>query len=248
MFVVGLPKTGSTTLAELFQRYRSGHEYRFEAMAERLAAGATDAELRSLLLARDAEAALELDAATFHHFYVSTLVDLFPDARFILPIRAPRAWLDSLLAMMVRNRARYAGGQVPDWQVRLGRHMFGAYEPDAFRSEGALRAALPGLADRYLSFWSARTAATLAALPPTRRLLLRTEALSRVLPTLAAFAGVPLETLDGSAHHQNRAPAGGPVTASLDPVWLERRVAEAWGAVPALLKAVGDEGVTDGVP
>lgn len=226
-FYVGLPKTGSTTVAELFRPFRSGHEYRFEATAELLSAEADLPTLRAFLAARDAEGRLEMDAATFHHFYLPLLVELFPEAHFVVALRAPRPWLDSILNLMVRNRRRYGAGEVPAWQVRLGRRMFGSYAPEAFVSEDALRAALPGLVDRYLDFWAERTTATLAALPPDRSLVLRTEALSDAIPTLADFVGVPPDALDRTAHHQNRGPDLLPITTWMDPDRLQARVVEA---------------------
>lgn len=235
---VGLPKTGSTTLAEIFGRWRSGHEYRFEAVAERLAAGAPPAELAAFLRARDEEAALEMDVATFHHFYADLLPSLFPSARFLFFVRAPRAWLDSCLNMMVRNRLRYGAAQVPAWQVRLGRLMFGAYEPDAFASPAALAGALPELVDRYLTFWSSRTAAVLSAVPADRRLVLPTAAITGSFDRLAAFAGVPVTSLDPAAHHRNRGTDKVDLLATLDSRTLDERLAAAVSAVPSEVRGL----------
>lgn len=203
---LGLPKTGSTSLAEVFARsYRSGHEYRFEAAAGVLKERGEPGEF---LQRRDAESRLELDSATFLHFWAADLVDLFPAARFLVFERDFPSWLGSLVAMMVRNRRRYGTGTVPRWQVDLGEAMFGRYEPDWYVDDATVRAHEDAITADYQRFWTERTAAVRGALvgvPSERKLVLPTSELSASLPRIADFLGVDPATLDASASHRNAA-------------------------------------------
>lgn len=205
---VGLPKTGTTSLGAVFSRYRWGHEVDFERAIDvlhaRLVGTATDADVGAAWGARDQHHQLECDSASFHHYAAPLLVDLFPDARFVWTLREPVDQIGSFLDMMVRNCARH-GGTMPAWQVRIGELMIGAFEPSAYSSPERLQAALPDLTDRYLTHWATATERLLDCLPSERTLVLETEGLSQDLPRLAAWAGVPVETLTPA--HENRAPA-----------------------------------------
>ena len=89
------------------------------------------------LAGRAAEAgSLELDSASFNHFFIDFLIDLHPDARFVYTRRDAVSWADSFLNMVLRHgtylqgpslarvaaRARQAhGSQLRSRPVRLSR-------------------------------------------------------------------------------------------------------------------------------
>jgi hypothetical protein len=84
---VGLPKTGTTSLTYLFQRFRWGDEFLFAESVEHLIAwrdGGLDRDDMRRWLALLAEAgALELDSASFNHYFLDILVELHPAGRFV---------------------------------------------------------------------------------------------------------------------------------------------------------------------
>lgn len=226
-FGVGLPKTGSTSLSRMFAQYRTHHEYRFADVVETLTAWKTgalsEAALRRWLLARDAEAQLELEVSTFSHFWVHLLPELFPWARFLCPVRDPYTQVESFLRMMLRNRQRYASAETfPDWQRAHGRLMVPDFDSEDYVSVASIEASLPRLVEGYLHYWSRAMGQLLAHLPRERTLFVHTRQLSTQQAVIADFLGVDDGTL--SASHENRAPHNIELLTTLPQDWLDGRV------------------------
>jgi hypothetical protein len=108
---VGLPKTGTTSLASLFQPFRWGDEFLFPESVERLIAwkgGRLDRDvMRRWLALRDEAGALELDSASFNHYFLDIMVELHPAARFVYTRRDAVSWADSFLNMVLRHSICY---------------------------------------------------------------------------------------------------------------------------------------------
>lgn len=79
---VGLPKTGTTSLAYLFRPFRWGDEFLFAESVERLTAWRAGRlghdGMRCWLASRAEAGALELDSASFNHYFMDILVKLHP--------------------------------------------------------------------------------------------------------------------------------------------------------------------------
>lgn len=216
-----LPKTGTTSLADLFQPFRWGHEFLFAESVERLIAWKAGRlghdGMRCWLASRAEAGALELDSASFNHFFLDILVELHPAARFVYTRRDAVSWADSLLNMALR----YGGGHPaydegwPEWLVALGRLMAPSFDPGQFASPEHLRLALRPLAEELLEFYARETARIEAALPPERSLVIPTDGLSTHLDTLAAFAGQPKSALNTAGSHANRGHSKIPLVAAL---------------------------------
>lgn len=202
---VGLAKTGTTTLAALFRPYRWGYEFLFAETVERIVAWRAgtlaEGDLRAWLGARGEAGGLEMDAASFNHFFVEVLPELYPEARFLYTWRDPVPWADSFLNMLLRNGVRLSGRPWPEWQCSLGRLMAPGFSPDAFSSPDALAEATPTLGPELLRFWRDETRRVEAALPKERTLRLATDTLSVNLGTLETFVGLPPGAL--VAAHEN---------------------------------------------
>ncbi len=228
LIAVGLPKTGTTSLATLFQPFRWGHEFLFAETIERLIAWRTGrldrGGLRRWLTLRAEAGALELDSASFNHYFLDILVELHPAARFVYTRRDAVSWADSLLNMALRQGAYLRDHPWPEWQVTLGRLMAPSFDPGQFASPAHLYLALHPLAEELLGFHARETARIEAALPPERSLVVPTERLSASLDTLAAFAGLPRSALTAAGSHANRGRSKIPLVAALPdlPQLLER--------------------------
>jgi hypothetical protein len=227
---VGLMKTGTTSLASLFRPFRWGYEFLVAESIVRLITwkgGRLDREGMRRWLAKRAEAgALELDSASFNHYFMDILVELHPAARFVYTRRDAVSWADSLLNMALR----YGGGHPaydegwPEWLVALSRLMAPSFDPGQFASPEHLRLALRPLAEELLEFYARETARIEAALPLERSLVIPTDGLSTHLDTLAAFAGLPRSALNTAGSHANRGHGKIPLVAALPdlPRLLER--------------------------
>jgi len=216
---VGLPKTGMTSLALLFEPFRWGYEFLFAETVVHLVAwrnGRLSRDGMRRWLARRAEAGtLELDSASFNHYYLDILVELHPEARFVYTRRDAVSWADSFLNMMLQYGAFLDGRPWPDWHLALGRLMAPSFDPGQFASAEHLRATLRPLAVDLLRFHARQTARIEAALPPERSLVIPTDGISTNLDALATFAGVPTAALNAAKPHGNRGTRKIPLVAAL---------------------------------
>lgn len=198
---MGIAKTGSTSMAGIFARYRSAHEFMSRESAEvigRHASGEMSREaLTDFVRRRDVLGRLEMDSASFNYSFADILVDEFPSALFIVTIRDCYSWLDSLLNMLP-SIAPY----VPDWVVEYGRRVNGGVlPPSALASREMLLQHLPDLIETGLRLWSGANERLLRVLPPDRTLFVRTGEISSSLDRIAAFVGVPATTLSAERSH-----------------------------------------------
>ena len=216
---VGLPKTGTTSLASLFQPFRWGDEFLFAESIERLIAwrgGGLDRDgIRRWLALRAEAGALELDSASFNHYFLDILVELHPAARFVYTRREAVSWADSFLNMVLRHSTYLRDHPWPEWQLALGRLMAPSFDPGRFTSPERLRPALRKLAEELLGFYARETARIEATLPSERSLVIPTDDFPMNLDTLAAFAGVPRSALNAAGSHENRGHGKVPLVAAL---------------------------------
>ena len=171
--------------------------------------------MRRWLALRAEAGALELDSASFNHYFLDILAELHPAARFVYTRRDAVSWADSLLNMALRHGTYFRGHPWPEWQLALGRLMAPSFDPGLFASFERLRPALRQLAEELLGFYARETARIEAALPPDRSLMIPTEGLSTSLDILAEFAGVPRSALNAAGSHANRARVKIPLVAAL---------------------------------
>jgi hypothetical protein len=223
-FAVGLPRSGTHSLAEMFQgQFRAAHEPALvDSLAHTMSWNRGEqpaARMRALLRWRDRRLGLELEAAHYLHHVAPLLVEEFPAARFVLTLREPVSWLESEINQNLR------AAEFPFWRA-LAHQRYGRYG-------AALPAAERGLADAgcahaiaaHLHYWRDHIEGVLAAVPNDRLLVVRTDQLDERAPELAAFLGVAPDLLDRS---RSRAGAGGPrridLRALVDPDHLAREV------------------------
>jgi hypothetical protein len=234
---VGLLKTGTTSIAGIFGRYRAAHEFMFaettEAIYDHRRGRIDDAGLRRFVLARDVARRLEVDSAGFNYWYAAILVSAFPDARYLLVFREPAVWVESVLGQywVEYQMAGLEETPFPTWIRQIGELMMGPFELGCFRSRERLRPALPALVQALLRHWCRAHANLLEVLPVERRLLLETARLSASLPRLAEFAGVPLAELDRSAAHLHSHETEDTLLSELDPAWLSQAIERECGAM-----------------
>jgi hypothetical protein len=207
-YVVGLPKTGSTSLASVFARYRAGHEWQMRELIPlalaRQRGELTDGQFLAATSGRIRPASLEMDSATFHHLYADLLRDTFPHAMFVHSVRDVVSWSTSLLDMVLAKRMarRFLEIGLDSWELEYLQTATGEGCPVDPGSDDDDRAALVPL----MRYWSHHLRQMAEQLPPERTLQLRTRDIGRRTDDLAAFVGVPPRTLRADLAHSNRAP------------------------------------------
>jgi hypothetical protein len=195
---LGLPRSGTHSLAYAFAGgYRSRHEpLAAETITHLLRwqrGGHTDDAMRGILLFRDRILQLDLEASFFMYHFAALLPDLFPEMRFVLTVREPRSWAESLM-----NQTFYAlrGGQYRFWealtQFRHARWNL-PYEYESIRAHAdshvyPLRS--------YLRYWVNHLTTVVRHVPASRLLVVDTFDLRQRMPDVVAFAGAKVRRLN----------------------------------------------------
>jgi hypothetical protein len=220
---VGQAKSGTASLAGLLSaHYRAAHEpERADTlrMVLRESRGeVTPNGFRAYLIERDERLDLDYDIAWANQFMVGHLVEAFPDARFLVLVREPYSWLRSVAGHLLSREIPPEVRAFLDWWFRPDE-----YPPtprDRTLQERGLYSAAA-----FLAVWNRHVDACTRAIPPARRLILRTHELARSHERLADFLGIPPETLDGSAGHENRSTWSGRLESLVDPEHVQEVVA-----------------------
>lgn len=214
-------KTGTNVLASLFANVPAAHEPEAGDVIAALLdyeAGRQDWQgLRGFLVDRDRRLGLAVDVSNLNIFLVDLLVDLAPDAMFVLTIRDPWSWLDSIVNQYVRRQP------TAEWRA-FAEHRFGS-EGLAHPPEERVLAehGLYPLAG-YLRYWRAHMEKALEAVPADRLLVVPVNAIAAEAERIAASAGLPADSIDRAGVHEYRNPAKQPIVRQIPRDHLEAEV------------------------
>jgi hypothetical protein len=217
-FGVGMAKSGTHSLSALFERHhRSAHEPEELLLIERIlgmANGNTSIEeAEHYLIASDKRLKLEMNSSSLNYFVLPSLVKLFGEARFIVTVRPPLQWLESMINQQL-------GRPCPVRWQRLRDLRFGdmARYPD---KEHALEKRGLHTLEGYLSYWARHNRDVLQQVPADRLLVVETNRIASSLERIAGFLGVPVSTLDANNAHTFKAMQRFDVLSELDRDYLE---------------------------
>ncbi|MFM9058054.1 MAG: sulfotransferase [Planctomycetaceae bacterium] len=221
LYGIGMGKTGTNVLASLFAGVPAAHEAEAGDVIEALLdydAGRRDwRALRDLVVDRDRRLGLSVDVSNLNIFLVDLLVDLASDARFVLTIRDPWSWLDSIVNQYVRRPP------TAEWRT-FAEHRFGAGGVAHPAAERVLAEhGLHPLAG-YCSYWRAHMEKALAAVPADRLLVVPVKRIVAEAARIAAFAGLPADSVDLARVNEYRNPAKRPIVQQIPRDHLEAEV------------------------
>ena len=200
---VGIAKSGTTSIAGIFSRYRAAHEFMFpettKAISDYKTGLISKEEFIGFMRSRDRKGNLEMDSSSFNFNYVDILVDEYPDAKFIATIRDCYSWLDSILNMLLVL-------DIQDWMIDFGFRSFGiTVTRDMISSRENIMRALPHMLDGLLKYWAEGQELSLHNLPEKGSLVIRTQEISDSLNKMADFLGISETTLVREKSHLFRA-------------------------------------------
>lgn len=196
-FGVGLPKTGSTSLAQAFSHYSTRHEWDMLPLlrlGHALESGRiNEARFWDISGGRFNPPFLEMDVCTAHHVYVDVLARRYPRARFVHLVRDVGSWANSMLDMgwrMRRARAQVSMSTA-DWDQASDFYagISVTADPSDTRPDTD---ALPGL----MAAWAEHMRKMANVLPPDRTIRVKTSELTQRLPEVAAFLGADPREID----------------------------------------------------
>ncbi len=194
-YCLGTIRSGTTTMAKVFDRYRSEHEVdcdRLVPMTISAYRGQLDQQAaRSHLKRRDREYWPEMESAHFLAYLSHDLVELFPSAKFILTIRDPMEWLKSA----INHHHRHPLTAVRPIWVDFRATAFGRFAGEFSSEEFALKENGLYPIHAYLKYWFEHNSKVLATIPSSRLLIVRTRDISNSLPEMERFVGCAPESL-----------------------------------------------------
>ena len=211
----GLSKTGTHSMAGIFENYRSAHHPDADTRLP-LAIGYLKGEVDAVaaertLRSRDRQLDLEMESSSLAGILIEPLVNACPRKRFILTIRGLYAWCDSWIDHNINSPPDTSSLFGTLDRIRLRVDDFAATRYDS----PLIERGLPPLAC-YFQLWAAHNTQVLQTVPPQRLLIVHTEQLSDRFTDIAHWVGVPPQTLRRDRGRLFTAPKKHGVLATLD--------------------------------
>lgn len=224
-YVVGLPKTGTVSLAGILGNYRSLHEFhQWETHQEiiKLNQGRISRnEFSQFIKKRDFIAGFpEMDAAHFNRHYMDIVAQEFPKAKFICLIRDCYSWLNSYVNYLTSPEKE----ALQSSELHNGMPFDLPLGPNKKKEE--LVENFHKYIDVPLSFWTTEYEEILKKLPPGRSMIVRTKEISSRLDEIARFLNVSSDSLIEEQSHLNRAEYNVDILCGQDKGFLEAKFKE----------------------
>lgn len=225
-FGVGQAKSGTASLHGLLEKhYRSAHEperpQTLDLVLRRDRGEISEAAARDDLVRRERRLDLEFDIAWANQFLTGLLLEAFPEAKFVVLVRHPIPWVKSFIGHLLSRDVPREVVEFLPWWLRDGRWRHG---------EGDVALERAGIAPvvAFLDAWNRHLEAC-AAIPPERRIVVRTHELDASHERLARFLGIPADSLDRERGHRNRGTWEDRLESWVDRSWLENAVERVCG-------------------
>jgi hypothetical protein len=225
-FCIGTPKSGTTSVAGLFDKnYRSSHEPERRSLIffinDHYKQKITDEQYVAWLKKRDKRVWLDIESNCFLGYRIDLLYRAFPHSKYILSVREPLSWLDS----MINHTINYSPAS--EDVIALWHKIF--FRPDQYPHpsiEQPLQQAQVYSIEAYLRYWSMAINAVLETIPDDQLLIIKTNELQAKADKLASFLGVETHSLDFSSGHLNKAPAKYDLLEKIPPDYLQQKIFE----------------------
>ena len=222
LYCVGTAKSGTHSIAAMFggsvrARHEADNRRDIREILE-VAAGRVDRDrMKRYVRRRDRRLYLDIDSSQVNFFMLDALLTEFPGARFLLTIRDPYSWLDSIINDSLR---RPSNRSWTDFRNFCFRSDIFSHPPEE------LALAEHGLytLDGYLSYWAAHNQKVLSDVPEDRLLTVRTDRITDRVHEIAEFAGLPPAVIELEKSHAFRNPRKFGLLFQVDRDHLEKRV------------------------
>lgn len=209
---LSLPKTGSTSIAELFIGHGGVHEgMHIKSVNHILGSpnpGKPNEATKDYLLYRQDKIQATIDSATFLHFFGDNITSLWPDSLFLQVVREPLPWLISYLSMIMEFGIALRQNQNPAlhiWSKRYANLQCSGLDPVQLPDYLDDFNRFTEIVDGLLSFWNNRTLSTYSLINKLRRhSIILLPQLNESTDILAAAAQVSIDKLPSLSVHNAR--------------------------------------------
>jgi hypothetical protein len=210
----------------LATRYRAAHEPEREQILDmilREARGEFDeGAVNNYLIKRDRRLNLEYDIAWANQFIISHLLVVFPEAKFVVLVRDPYTWLQSIIGHLISRQIPRDVRSFLDWWFKPERY------PHT-RDDRALETCGVYSIAAFLNAWNKHVGSSTRNLQRDRWLILRTHELNQSYLRLGEFLQIPVESLDVRRGHLNRSTWSGQLDSLFDRKYLDDMVWQVCG-------------------
>ena len=222
-FCVGIPKTGTTSVAGMFkQRYRANHEPEYTIMVDKMYQHyhhrLTDYKFCRFLKKHDKRVWLDINSSCFLGYRPDLLYRAFPNAKYILTVREPLSWLKSMFNSNIKYPA----------SIRLfARWHEVFFEPHKFsytRYEAILKEHNLYPLDSFLKYWVSANSSIKQAIPDNQLLILNTRQLKDSTHSLADFLTIDNDSINAQTTHQNKTEKKYDIVNMIDANFLQDRI------------------------
>ncbi len=201
---IGTPKSGTTSIARLFSdSFRSEHEAERPEHVNTILAHfdkkMSDDEYVAYLQKRDKRLWLDLESNCFLGYRIDLTYRAFPKNKYILTIREPLSWLDSIFDNNI-NYAPIEHSVMEKW------HKF-FFKPKMFdyqHEEASLLANKLYPLSAYLNYWLESNSLAINSIPTEQLLVLDTNKISDSYQSISRFLGISQNSLSAEKSHANR--------------------------------------------
>ena len=201
-FCVGMPKTGTHSIAKIFSRYRSSHEadqiFMIMLLAEKLSGKINAENISNLLRSRQSLNNLEMDASHYNGAFIKEISHISPNSRYILTFREPYSWLDSWFNQHL-NSPNLDATKVK----HLGRKLYFDYGDEYSKHDSVLYEHGLYPLKSYLKFWDSFNRSVVASLDSDKLLTLRTQNISTSIGIISNFLKIDKSTISNLPTHDN---------------------------------------------
>lgn len=201
-YCVGLPRSGTHSIATMYEdNYRASHEPYHSSAIKVLEKGKLndDVFVNRYLVTRDRLLHLELESAHYLHRFTPQLVDLFPDAKFILTVREPKSWLESEFNKLL-GAYKYKPGNI--W-YRYDKIKYGSYDYDFLSSN------IQSISNTYplksmLAYYKEHIDTVLNAVPASKLLIVDTFQINSKIRDISDFLGTDINCINRQKMHSGK--------------------------------------------
>ena len=228
-YCIGVPRTGTTSIAGLFREYyRSGHEvdpedvlkYSLDFREGKIQMH----EFEQFILKRDRDLFLEMDSSTHNVYMIPVLLRLFPQAKFLIPIRDTISWLNSYIDYGINNRLKEGTNVISPQRTRMNEFRYGDLYHAYSQKENILKEFDMPSIEAFLYFYSTYYKTVLEIIPEDRRIIYNIVELKESIPAICSLLGISAYFLNSKNVRMNISSKKHHVLEKIEPVYLQERI------------------------
>jgi hypothetical protein len=191
--------------------YRAAHEPAMDETIDLIldvyCGSADESDLDASVRAQDEALWLEMNSSQMNYFLLPALLRIFPDAKYVLPIRNPYEWVNSFINHQLGRPVRdeFSEETAVRWEKYRDLRFKGGKRESHLPEEKVLEEHGLYTLDGYLSYWAEHNKQVISLVPSSQLLFVRTCDIDQSIKRISDFLNVPSASLNTSSSHANRA-------------------------------------------